>query len=226
MTRIQSLFMLLTFLVAATGVAETQNQAVHLPGGKLVVLDGQISEEEWRGAYRQQLTGGGELRLQQDGSSLYVGVKGLKEGWSHICVAAGKRVFVLHASAALAEAIYEKDPAGVWRPIQGFDPATFALRQTDQSAETVKARKAFFGSHGWLANNNRMGRRTEIEFRLGPKFLKSDEVRLAVVYASDAKSPQYWPGSLAGDCINEDLIFGKTPQDMKFNQSSWGRVTF
>jgi hypothetical protein len=51
MTRIQSLFMLLTFLVAATLAAETQNQAVQLPGGKLVVLDGQISEEEWRGAY-------------------------------------------------------------------------------------------------------------------------------------------------------------------------------
>jgi hypothetical protein len=78
MTRIQSLFMLLTFLVAATGTAETQNQAVQLPGGKLVVLDGQISEEEWRGAYEQQLIGGGELRLQQDSSSLYVGVKGLK----------------------------------------------------------------------------------------------------------------------------------------------------
>lgn len=187
MTRIQSLFMLLTFVVAATGAAETQNKIVQLPSGKSAVLDGQISEEEWRGAYKQQLTGGGELRLQQDGSSLYVGVKGLKEGWSHICAAAGERVYVLHASAALAEAIYEKDPAGVWRPIQGFDPATFTLRQTDQSEETMKARKAFFDSHGWLANNNRMGSRTEIEFKLGPKFLKSDEVRLAVVLTGRAQ---------------------------------------
>jgi hypothetical protein len=226
MTRIQTLFMLLTFLLAATGAAETQNKAVQMPTGKLVVLDGQISDEEWRGAYKQQLSGGGEISFQKDGSSLYVGVRGLKEGWSHVCVTAGERVYVLHASAALAEAIYEKDPAGVWRPIQGFDPATFALRQTDQSEETVKARKAFFDSHGWLANNNRMGSRTVIEFKLGPKFLKSEEVRLAVVYASDAKSPQYWPESLADDSIKEDLIFGKTPQDMKFNQASWGRLRF
>ena len=78
MMRIQCLFMLLTVLVTATGGAETQNKAVQLPSGKLVVLDGQIFEEEWRGAYKQQLTGGGELRLQQDGSNLYVGVKGVK----------------------------------------------------------------------------------------------------------------------------------------------------
>lgn len=218
--------MLVAVLCAANGAAETQNQAVHLPAGKSVLLDGQISEEEWRSAYKQELAGGGELRLQQVGSDLYVGVKGLKDGWAHVCVMAGERVYVLHASAALAEAIYEKDPAGRWRPIQGFDPASFALRQTDQSEETLKARKAFFDSHGWLANNNRMGSRREIEFRLGPKFLKSDEVRLAVVYASDAKSPQYWPESLSDDAIKEDLIFGKTPQDMKFNQASWGRVKF
>jgi len=97
------------------------------------------------------------------------------------------------------------------------------LRQTDQSEETLKARKSFFDSHGWLANNNRMGSRTVLEFKLGPKFLKPDEVRLAVVYASDAKSPQYWPEGLADDCIKEDLIFGKTPQDMKFNQSKLGQ---
>jgi|GEM_PF-6729399 len=43
MTRTQSLFMLLTFLVAATGAAETQNQTVQLPSDKLVVLDGRLA---------------------------------------------------------------------------------------------------------------------------------------------------------------------------------------
>jgi len=217
---IRNLFVFLTVL-AATTAAAGQSTQISVPKGKAVVLDGRISDEEWKGGLRQQMTGGGELRLLQDGSELYVGVKGLRDGWSHVYVTTGELVYVLHASAALGDATYRLEKTGLWQPVQSFN---WSLRQRDQSEETAKARAAFFSAYGWLANNNLMGSGVELEFKLGSKLLKGGDVQLAAVYASDAKSPQYWPETLTDDSLKAELLFGTTPADLKFNRAGWARL--
>lgn len=217
-------FLAFAILLAGAAVASNhRGKEVHVPKGKPVILDGQISDEEWKGAYKEELVGGGEIRLLQDGSDLYVGVKGLKEGWSHVYVTTGESIHVLHASAALGEATYRQEKPGLWQPVKSF---SWSMRQRDQSEETARARGAFFTSNGWVANNNLMGSSVELEFKIGPKLLTGGDVRLAAVYAIDAKSPQYWPRTLADDSLKAELIYGNTPADLKFNQANWARLKF
>jgi hypothetical protein len=154
----------------------------------------------------------------QDGTNLYVGVTGLKDGWAHFYVSDDKEIHVLHASAALGKAVYKTSGVGLWQPVRGFD---WSLRQTDMSEETEKARSAFFDAHGWLANNNLTGSGNVLEFKLGKRFIKADAIRVAVVYSSDGKSLQYWPSSLKDDCLKPELVTGETPSDLKFSQSGW-----
>jgi hypothetical protein len=184
-------------------------------------LDGRISEQEWSGAYKQQLSGGGEISLLHDGTDLFIGVSGSKDGWAHVYVSENEQIHVLHASAALGKAVYKRSNAGSWQPVQGFD---WALRQTDRSEETEKARSAYFDAQGWLANNNLTGSGNVLEFKVGSRYIKAGGLKVAVVYSSDGKSLQYWPSSLNDDCLKPELVTGETPSDLKFNQSTWASL--
>ena len=211
-------FRLLLLAGVAGALADNSSQPVQVPKGSPPAVDGKISADEWRDAARQELIGGGELRLKHDGAHLYVGIRGLKPGWSHVYVTDGDAVHVLHASAALGTAIYRQGASGAWQPIQSF---TWAMRGTSHTEEAIAA---FLEANGWYANNNRMGNPTEFEFKITRRFLKGDTPRLTVAFAADAKSPQYWPATISDDCLKQELLFGKTPPDLKFNMASWAKL--
>ncbi len=186
-----------------------------------VKLDGHFSDEEWNGAKKQALIGGGDIRILQHSGELFIGLQGLKKGWSHLYVFNGEAIFVFHASAALGTGIYEKDKDGVWQPTQTF---VYAARKADQSEEAIKARLAFFETNGWLANTNGMGDGKTFEFKLAKKIVSNHRIRMAAVYAIDVAAANYWPESLKDDCLKEELVFGNTPSSLKFDPNHWYEV--
>lgn len=54
------------------------------------------------------MIGGGEVALRQDGDDLRVTVTGPRAGLASLCVGDESRVRILHASAAVGEAVYER----------------------------------------------------------------------------------------------------------------------
>src|SRR5687768_2738866 len=66
------------------------------------------------------LTGGGEVTLRRDGEYLRVSVTGPRAGLASLCVGDDSRVRILHASAAVGEAVYERDGER-WTLKSGFD---------------------------------------------------------------------------------------------------------
>jgi hypothetical protein len=195
-------------------------QVVAVPPGSAVILDGVLEDAEWRTAREEPLTGGGSVFLMHDDAHLYIGLRGLAEGWSHVYLPEGDDVRVLHASAALGSVRYEPDAAGAAQPDHPF---SWALRDTSLG-EAAAERAAFLDEHGWVASTGRMGRPNEIEFKVAKSALQ--EGRLAVVFASDAKAPQYWPSTLSDDTLEADLLFGNTPEDLGFQPATWARLSW
>jgi len=179
-----------------------------------------LSEEEWKNALKQEFVGGGELRLQHDGDFLYVGMHRSKAGLGHLYVTDGDTIFVHHASAALGTATYLQQ-GELWQPQQTF---AWELRERTLTPEAEAKRTIYLKSKGWLANNMNMGTPGMLEFKIARRFLKGETVRLAVVFASNPRLPQYWPQTLADDCRKRELIFGTTPTDLKFNRENWAKL--
>ncbi len=201
-------------------VSQTATRPVQVPKANAIMIDGKLGEEEWKAALKQDLIGGGELRLQHDGNFLYAGVSNNKPGWSHLYVTDGDTIFVHHASAALGTTTYLQKGAS-WQPQQKF---IWELRDRSFTPSAEAARAAYLKSKDWLANNMNMGTPGIIEFKIARKFLKGEIVRLAVVFASDPATPQYWPETLTDDCRKRELVFGSSPADLKFNRESWANL--
>jgi len=214
----KSIFTISFWLATFTIVS---GQTIQIPKGVPVSIDGRFSVEEWKDAVRQELIGGGEVHFKQDGAYLYVCLRGSKQGWGHVYVTRGDTVYVLHASAALGTAIYHRSNGGVWQPVQEF---SWTMRDTSLSREAVNAREKFLQSYGWVANTVRMGTPGMLEFKIARKFLNSETPLLAALFASEPKSPQFWPPTLKDDCLAEKLIFGTTPADLKFNREGWAKL--
>jgi hypothetical protein len=217
--RMKNLFLLL-FTGLNTVFSQTATPPLQIPKTNAPAIDGKLDEGEWKNALKQELVGGGELLLQHDGNFLYVGVHGTSHGWCHLYVTSGDTIFVHHASAALGTATYL--PKGeLWQPLQTF---IWELRERTFTPQAEAMRAAYLKSKGWLASNMNMGTQGIIEFKIARRFLKGEGVRLAVAFASDPASPQYWPPTLADDSRKRELIFGSTPADLKFNIENWAKL--
>ena len=83
----------------------------------------------------------------------------------------------------------------------------------------------YLAKNFWVANNNNMGNPTEIEFQVKPRNSADKTVYLALVYASDAKNPQFFPATLKDDTIKENLVYGNTPKDLKFYRNQWAKIS-
>lgn len=187
-----------------------------------VTIDGTLSDEEWKDAKKIELTGGGEAFYKFAGDELFLGVRGIGEGWITVYATDGKDVYALHASAALGTAIY-KNETGNWKNTQGFK---YEARDTSMSAEAVKMREDFYNANGWAANVNGMGVANEREFKISNKFLDGKKMKIAIVYSANTKpiSLQIFPKTLSDDTLNMELIIGNTPSELKFSPEKWAEI--
>jgi hypothetical protein len=198
-----------------------KNETIRIAPGGPVMIDGRIEEKEWKDAAVFELAGGGQVFFKYDGEYLFVGVRGLKKGWSHLYLSEGETVSVMHASAALGMTVYAADKNELWQPA---GPFAWDLRDRALTPETKKKMTAYLAKNFWAANNNNMTELPEIEFQVKPRNASVKTLYVAVVYAADAKNPQFFPAGLKDATVKQELVYGNTPNDLKFSPAGWAQI--
>jgi hypothetical protein len=74
----------------------------------------------------------------------------------------------------------------------------------------------------WVANNNNTGNKNEIEFKVRPH--GDGPVRVAVIFTEGESGRCFFPESLSDATINDDLVRGNTPADLKFDPVQWATI--
>lgn len=187
--------------------------------------DGRITDPEWKNARAAPLGADGSVAFLEDGGTLHVALAGGNDGIASLFLHDGDRVFVLHASAALGTAIFERDSGGHWRNTQDF---TWEARQPDDAA----AREAFRAKHGWLANVTppRPGQPPggDREFLVDlPRFRKSAPLKVAAGYLhlrEDGQSVDAWPASVRDAVTSVPLHQGVVTGESVFTPETWHLV--
>ena len=95
-----------------------------VPNFASIQTDGVVSEGEWNGAEQTDVGNGNSVLLKRENDVLFVALRSATVPvWSHLYLSDGKRVKVMHASAALG-AINYKLADGLWRT----DDKSFCVR--------------------------------------------------------------------------------------------------
>lgn len=162
---------------------------------------------------------GSELLILQKEGWLYIAIRANTPGMiaGNVFLQQGDRVKILHSSAALGTAVYQKNGM-VWQQIQGFD---WRCRDTSYT-EAAKAERAdFLKQEGWLAANSRMGTPNELEYQIA---LGGDSIQLAVNFlrASNPGEKMPFPTGLDDDCILPTP--GGYPREMRFSPERWMEI--
>lgn len=190
--------------------------ALAVPPGEAPTIDGTLSPGEWEGAVVEAFADGSELLLQYEEPYLYLAIRSSTPEMivGNIFVEDGDTIRILHSSAALGTAIYQKE-ADAWRLAQGFD---WRCRNSSDSAPAKAERDLFLQEEGWLAANSRMGTPNELEYQIeatrGPVRLAANLLRSS---EPDTKVP--WPADLDDDCIKPTP--GGMPEQMEFAPGRW-----
>ena len=218
----KTFFYIAIILFGAVSVVQAQSETIKLASSGAATIDGKIEDAEWKNASVFDLTGGGRVFFKTDGEYLFVGVRGAQKGWSHLYLNTGETadVSVMHASAALGATSYAPDKNNLWQP---ENPFAWDLRDRAVTAETGKKMADYLAKNFWVANNNNMSSSNEIEFQLKPRDA-GKPFYIAIVYASDAKNPQYFPAGLKDATVKEELVYGNTPNDLRFVPKQWAKI--
>ena len=159
------------------------------------------------------LIGGGDVSWSRREDTVYLTVHGPNRGLASICVADGNVVRVLHASAALGEARYQREDDR-WLRRQPF---SWSVRDSPRTGPaTEKVQKDYLAANGWLANSSHSGSaQREFVIRAG------GDARFAVTFLStDAMTVSYWP-SFDDDCRSLDLTRGDAGVTLRFDPARW-----
>lgn len=180
------------------------------------LLDGIISPGEWNNALVETFADGSELLMMKDEEFLYVGIRANDTGTiaGNIFIQSGDEISILHSSAALGTAVYQKDEDN-WGQTQDF---VWRCRNTGNSESAQAERAEFLQDEGWLAANGLMGTPNELEYKIR---IPGQDFRLAAVYIKS--TPPYekvpWPTSLDDDCIKPTP--GELPKILYFTPEKW-----
>ena len=198
-------------------------KTIKLSTKSLAVTDGKIEEAEWKDATFFDLSGGGKIYLKHDGNYVYVAVKGVKPGWTHLYLSEGKDkdISVLHASAALGKVVYRKDSANLWQPLNEF---AWELRDRVFTDAVRQKMADYIAKNYWTANNNNMGNKAEVEFQIKLQNPTANEFRMSLVYAVEEKTFNFFPNNLADDSLKPELVSGNKVENVKFNVNQWAKV--
>jgi hypothetical protein len=150
---------------------------------------------------------------------LYVGIRANPPDMilGNIFIGQENQISILHSSAALGTAIYEKR-SDTWDQIQAF---SWRCRSSSDSPSAIAEREAFLQDEHWVANNSRIGAPQELEYKIA---MPTGSLRLAVTFtrASVLSKRNYWPISLEDDSTKQPQ--GEYPTSMKFSPSTWMTV--
>jgi len=199
--------------------ADLTSKALLIPVGNPPTIDGTMTLGEWDDAVVESFADGSLLFLMQNGEFLYVGIRAKESGTiaGNIFIQRGDEIYILHSSAALGTAIYQKSGTG-WQQTQDF---SWCCRNISNSVSAQTERDDFLQAEDWLAANGRMGTPNELEYQIK---IPEQDFHIAAVYLK--ASPPYenvpWPADLDDDSILPTP--GGLPMMMEFSTSQWGTL--
>ena len=166
------------------------------------------------------MTGGGDVSIVSDepDGMLRVTVTGPRAGRASLCVSDGSLVRILHTSAALGEATYERS-GDRWVLKSKFD---FKLRDTRAGAPSEAAQQEFLASTGWVANASHAGApKREFTIRMAPEIRF---VGVTLLTTSEPMSVSHWPPAMSDDCRAVKVAQGFLPETAAFAPATWWAV--
>lgn len=214
---------LVTAALALLGFAAEQTTVTIPRTAAAVVIDGNAGVAEWAAA-RLEGTSPSSLRvrLQHDGSALYIAIESPADGFTSLCLGTSDRVQILHASAALGAVDYRRT-GGPWAPDQVL--FTYGMRDPSMTEAALNQRQAYFTQNGWVASTARMGGNRVQEFKIDMTRIAT---RLAVAYyvTAGTGSVLTWPDSMpASDgCAALPLVRGTVTGGLTFDPSRWAPI--
>ncbi len=197
----------------------TEQSTILVPEGKPLAIDGAMSPGEWDSAGVEAFSDGSELLLMYSEGYLYLGIRANTPEMivGNIFIDHGDEIAILHSSAALGTALYQKG-MNSWQQTQGF---IWCCRRIDNSDVAQTERVAFLKGEHWIAANARMGSPNELEYQIE---MTSETLRLAInfmrVSNPNVKTP--WPNDLDDDCIKPTP--GGMPAQLHFSPDSWATI--
>lgn len=180
------------------------------------VVDGVMGAGEWAGASHEALRGGGDLYLAQRDGVLQLALRGTRAGLASICLGNDRVVTILHSSAAVASARYER-AGDQWELKSRFE---FALRDSPRTGGPSAAdRAAFFEKSGWVSNTSNAGNvAREFLVRLAPEF---SFLAVTFLATDEPMAAATWPPTAVDDCTSVRFGQGFLPESASFKPATW-----
>ena len=186
-----------------------------------VTTDGTLGDAEWRDAWRQSLASGATLRMGYNDQGMAIGIESEGLGVLSIFLEVDGKILVVHASAQLGTAVYER-AENSWNPTTHF---AYEPPSPD-----------FWKREGWRCSVVQPGGAGDMECLISWRRLGlgesaddggKDTVRIRVTHASfaDGDVPA-WPPKADDDTTNRALLMGQTPERLAFDSRQWGHVRF
>ncbi|MCI0340345.1 MAG: hypothetical protein L0216_04225 [Planctomycetales bacterium] len=216
---------------------------VVVPFGKEPTLDGALGEGEWTEAARVKLGEGSEVLFKHGEKQLFVALSSSAFAWGSLLVRSADAVSVLHASAALGEVRFERQPqAGKWKRKDRFDFRAFhervgRLTRAGKPEEEAlpEVLRDYEKENGWCASCLRKPPASDavVEFRiafaklgLDPKKIASDDPKTFPEIRLMAIQSRRWPESVREDKRFLSLLHmgGEIPDEVEFLPESWGTL--
>jgi len=180
------------------------------------VIDGILHPGEWDQANLVHFEDGSELYLLQSEEYLYLAVRANPAEMiaGNVFINEGDLISILHTSAALGTAVYQKD-GSTWEKIQDFE---WCCRSRTENEEARADRVAFFDQEGWMGINSFLGNENVLEYKIR---LTGSEEFIAVNFlrADNPAQKQIWPiGLIDGPAQPSE---GGFPETMEFSPDNW-----
>lgn len=197
-------------VVSTTSIVPSGGRDVEVPAGESesgVVVDGTIDANEWAGAVVEVMNDGTEVRFLQNDGYVYVAIAGAEVGAVNVLLAAGDVVRVLHSSAALGSALYERD-GDAWVLVSDFD---WCCRSgTDDTARTELLTR-----EGWQASIGYAGEAGHVEYQV----LMEDGSFVAISSVRRDGTAAVWPADLGEEARRP--LYGAREELESFDFSGW-----
>ncbi|MHC4576917.1 MAG: hypothetical protein ACYTED_05865 [Planctomycetota bacterium] len=209
----------LTMLLVLAGTSSGGASPTKIAAGEPPTIDGTLATEEWKDALHVELAPEGKAFLLQDDEALYVGLKVGQNCIPSLALLRGEKILVLHASASLGTAVYERSGEG-WKATR-----TFAWRCPNGKTSAAD-RERFLADEGWFATTIGVGRKGEAEYRIERRMLAGKSPTLALVVCRlqpGTPTACVWPATVKDGTKDQALLFGRTP-DLDFDPETWARL--
>ena len=185
---------------------------VEVPPGGPATIDGTLSEGEWGGAMQIDIDEERRLYLMERDGYLFVGIHSVAMGYGSICLAEDDKVSILHSSAALGTAVYQRDDQG-WTRIRQF---SWCCRETSPGPRQIQ----HLQEEGWVASIVYMGLVADMEYQIA---MPEGGLTMAVVHQTgeSVTTALHWPESLDDDCLGLVGIHDDPPLHLDFAPETW-----